>query len=150
DADLLADLAALWRNVAVPVVGDLGEAVVEALVDHAGRHPTVVAVDDAHHLTPTTLELLRRLSSTAAPLVVVLAQVASTGGSGRGGGVGLALRGLAPGECRRLAGLAGGEEISDLVATALHAATGGSPAGVRAAVRDTTDHPDDALGVLLL
>src|SRR5690606_23985953 len=91
DADLLADLAALWRNVAVPVVGDLGEAVVEALVDHAGRHPTVVAVDDAHHLTPTTLELLRRLSSTAAPLVVVLAQVASTGRPDPGGGVGLTL-----------------------------------------------------------
>ena len=153
DADLLADLATLWRSEPGPVVGDLGEAVIEALAGHAERHPTVVVVDDAHHLSATARELLQRLSTVEAPLAVVLALVATPAVPVRAedrDGVVVTLRGLSPDESRRLVELMGGGELTDLVAAAMHAATAGSPARLRAAARRASDDPDDALGTLLL
>ena len=135
DRALLADLATLWSPNTTPG-GDVGEAVIDALSQHATRVPTLVIVDDAEHVGPTASRLLDRLAKLAAPLVVLL-----VGGDHRDGsdGIVIELAGLDAGDVGRLLDRLSSDLVSDDLRSAIHRTTGGNPALVRRAAEQGRD-----------
>jgi DNA-binding SARP family transcriptional activator len=149
DAELLADLAALWTNAPqMTARGDLGEAVVDTIVHHAGRFATLLIVDDAQYLTSTAAQLLRQMVRARVPLVVLAltntpSKVAAPGATepvvSR-----LDVGGLDLSATRRLLEMLSGDVASADFAAAVHVATGGNPDVIRRLVlaeraRDSMD-----------
>lgn len=134
EAARLDDLAVLWRaRPPGSAHGDLGEAVVETIVAHAERAPTLLIVDDAEHLSDTPRRLLARLHDHDVALVIVTVRADGTAAPAdeRPGRVTLRLAGLSVDDTRQLAEAVAGRPVSPDLAARLHALTAGHPLLVR-------------------
>jgi DNA-binding SARP family transcriptional activator len=153
---LLSDLAALWADTGAPSRGDLGEAILEAVRIHAVRFPTLVVVDDAHHLPTTAAGLLGRMSQGSASVVTLLARTADQDEAEADHAAVIGLQGLDLDDTTSLLEHLTGEEVWPSLAKAMHGATGGLPARLRRAARrpgglDPTEPAvDDAVGPMLI
>lgn len=127
EPQVLTDLGLLWRAQPFrPPRGDLGEAVVDVIVSHAERSPTLIVIDDAHHLSETARRLLIRLRSVGVPIVIATIRSDEAVPDDRFD-LRLVLGGLDAAECRRLLEVQAGRTVSEREAERIHVVTGGSP-----------------------
>lgn len=145
--ELLTDLATLWRAQPIRTArGDLGEAILEVVAQHAERSPTLVVIDDAHHLSETVRRLLHRVRAMQVPVVVVTVRAGDAPPVGEHD-VGVALEGLGVAEAQHLFELLAGRTVPMPEAERLQNATDGIPLLVRH-VATGRAIPDDAAGRL--
>lgn len=135
DSDLIATVTTLWDPSAGRARGDLAEAIIDVIAAHGARRPTLLTIDDAHHLTPTAAQVLRQIAELAVPIVVLVGHSGPTRVAGwESATTAIELRGLDLDDAHHLLHLVSGGTVDvDLARAVVHATEGLPGPLVRAA-----------------